>query len=315
MAGVNMIKPYISVCIPVYKNLFFLKRLLDSLKHQSFRNFEIIITDDSPDDDIKDFCVSYDIAQPILYFKNEKSLGTPENWNESIRRSRGEWVKLMHDDDWLANDDALKVFAEYTHKEARFIFSSYESVFSDSNTVKSNFISPRLLRLLRRRPEVLLAGNLIGPPSVGLCRKDSISDYDSRLKWLVDIECYMRQLKKGDSLFINKVLVNVGVNDAQVTAASFGVKGIELPEYMYVLEKHGRGILRSMNVYDAYWRMIRNLKVCHNDLLVFEINAKGMRVIKSMVRWQKIFPRKLLITGFVSKAVMIIHYLVHRSLL
>ena len=39
----------ISICIPAYKHPDFLKRLLDSISIQSFRDFEVIISDDSPD--------------------------------------------------------------------------------------------------------------------------------------------------------------------------------------------------------------------------------------------------------------------------
>ena len=47
-----------------------------------------------------------------MYYKNIKVLGTPENWNESIRKAKGAWIKLMHDDDWFANENSLQKFYE-----------------------------------------------------------------------------------------------------------------------------------------------------------------------------------------------------------
>jgi glycosyltransferase involved in cell wall biosynthesis len=44
--------PLISICIPAYKRTEFLQRLLDSIDIQTFKNFEVIVTDDSPGNDV-----------------------------------------------------------------------------------------------------------------------------------------------------------------------------------------------------------------------------------------------------------------------
>ena len=46
--------PFISICIPAYQRTAFLKRLLDSIKIQTYSNYEVVITDDSPDFDVKE---------------------------------------------------------------------------------------------------------------------------------------------------------------------------------------------------------------------------------------------------------------------
>src|ERR1700753_16179 len=124
---------FISICIPAYKRISFLKRLLDSIELQTYRRFEVIVTDDSPDNEVRDLCRSHALSPVIRYFKNEKKLGTPENWNESIRRAGGGWIKLMHDDDWFLEPAALKVFAEAVvqNPAQNFFFSEYTNVFLD----------------------------------------------------------------------------------------------------------------------------------------------------------------------------------------
>src|ERR1044072_4054338 len=96
---------FISICIPAYKNVDFLKRLLDSIAIQTYSNYEIIICDDSPDESVAEFIKSRSVLKNIRYHRNVSSLGTPENWNECIRRANGEWIKIMHDDDWFAEPD------------------------------------------------------------------------------------------------------------------------------------------------------------------------------------------------------------------
>src|SRR5688500_12792749 len=105
-----MKQPFISICIPAYKRVEFLKRLLDSIVIQEFRDMEVIVTDDSPGHEIEALCALYETLFTIRYFKNPISLGTPENWNESIRRANGQWIKLVHDDDWFSGPDSLACF-------------------------------------------------------------------------------------------------------------------------------------------------------------------------------------------------------------
>ena len=93
--------PFFSICIPVYKNVDYLKRLLETIFIQTFTDFEVVITDDSPDNVIFEFIQNYYPGKNIRYFKNKYALGTPENWNECIRKANGSWIKMMHDDDWF----------------------------------------------------------------------------------------------------------------------------------------------------------------------------------------------------------------------
>ena len=56
--------PFFSICIPAYKNTDYLKRLLDSISIQTFRDFEVIITDDSPDETVSTFINNYNAIKP-----------------------------------------------------------------------------------------------------------------------------------------------------------------------------------------------------------------------------------------------------------
>jgi glycosyltransferase involved in cell wall biosynthesis len=51
----KIMQSLVSICIPAYKNTRFLKRLLESLLQQTYTHFEVILSDDSPDDTVKDF--------------------------------------------------------------------------------------------------------------------------------------------------------------------------------------------------------------------------------------------------------------------
>ncbi|MEJ7679536.1 MAG: glycosyltransferase [Segetibacter sp.] len=95
--------PLISICIPAYKNLEYLKRLLESISVQTFKDFEVVITDDTNNSSVSDYIHDKRWDFQISYYKNETVLGSPQNWNAAVNHSKGEWIKIMHYDDWFSS--------------------------------------------------------------------------------------------------------------------------------------------------------------------------------------------------------------------
>ncbi|RYE44542.1 MAG: glycosyltransferase, partial [Sphingobacteriales bacterium] len=69
--------PFISVCIPAYKHGEYIHRLMTTLSQQTFTDFEIIVTDDSPDDSVKDVILEFYDHLNVKYLRNIPALGTP----------------------------------------------------------------------------------------------------------------------------------------------------------------------------------------------------------------------------------------------
>jgi glycosyltransferase involved in cell wall biosynthesis len=307
--------PLISICIPAYKRTDFLERLLGSIDIQTFRDFEVVVTDDSPDEAVGELCEKYASRLPLRYFRNARQLGTPENWNAGIRKAHGEWIKIMHDDDWFADKDSLGVFAEaaHEHPETAFVFSAYRDVFLDEGRERLMFVPLRRYKAFLRNPAVLFSRNIIGPPSVVLYRRSLPVEYDPAVKWVVDIDFYIRSFDgRGKPLYIRKVLINVGLGSQQVTMDCKRQRVVEIPENFYLLKKVGYAALRNMLVYDAWWRLMRNLEIRSREDIV-EAGYEGYipPVILSMVKWQRILPFRWWRIGVLSKTVMFLHYLSH----
>ena len=305
---------FISICIPAYKRPENIKRLMASIARQTFKNYEVVITDDSPDDSVKEIVPSF-ANLPLRYYKNETPLGTPENWNKAISYAKGNWIKLMHDDDWLNHENSLQIFAEATQRypAVTFFFSAYNNVVEESGASKPVRLTG-LNKLFLNNYHRLLAHNVIGPPSVVLYKKEERVLYDNQLKWLVDLDFYIQYLEGKSFYYIDQPLVNIGINKEQVTQSSFRVKEVEIPEHFQVLKKIGFASLKDIVVYDALWRLFRNL----NIRSLGEIEETGYRgeihpAIRKMIAHQTKLSRRLLQIGTVSKAAMLLSYLCNRS--
>jgi len=259
----NEYSPLISICIPAYKNVEYLKRLLESISIQTFTNFEVIITDDSNDNSVSDFINTTKWNFSISYLRNEIALGSPENWNAVVSHAKGEWIKIMHHDDWFSSENALKVFAEEikNQKNVSFFYCSYENKYENGKSKKIKTSAFLLRSIILRYPAALLSSNIIGPPSVTIYRNDKKSVFDKKLQWLVDIDFYISYLKNKKYFYIDHSLINIGVHEEQVTKYSFLKPEIEIPEHLHLLNKLGEDCLRNILVYDAFWRLIRNLGI------------------------------------------------------
>ena len=301
----------ISICIPAYKNVGFLERLLHSISIQSFADYEVVITDDSPDDSVKKFIQDYTFPKPIRYIKNTFSLGTPENWNEAIRNAKGKWIKLMHNDDWFAHKDALKYFYDATlkHSQCSFFFSAFQNInyeTGDKEVVKCNLFDRFILWL---SPLHLFRKVYVGNPSCTLIRRDAGLFYDHRFKYVVDFEYYIRCIKKLNRYqYIDEVLLNIGFHKEQVTKYTFLVPSVQIPENLILLDKLGHNILRNLLVYDYYWRMVRNLKIRNPTEIKTYYDKDLNRVIKRMINFQSKVPVQVLQIGLFSKSFMLLNY-------
>lgn len=302
---------FISICIPAYKRLDYLKRLLDSIAIQSFKDYEVIITDDSPGKDVEEFCHLYEQKFTLRYKKNPEPLGTPENWNEAISLAEGNWIKLMHDDDWFSSMDSLQIFcnAVNNNAEASFFFSDYTNHYLQKGKIEIVQLES-FRKYLLKNPATLISKNVIGPPSVTMYKNDKSEVYDAKTKWVVDIDFYIHYLKNNIPFHINQLLINVGIGEEQVTQDCFRKREVEIPENFYLLHKMGTKSLRNIFVYDAWWRLMRNLEIKK----VEDISEAGFSgtipvVIRSMIFWQAKIPTAILKVGVISKIFMIKNYL------
>ena len=88
-----------SLIISVYKNIDFLKGVLDSLKYQSVKDFEIIISEDGKDARMKDFIDDYPFNQPYRHiFQDDLGWRKNRSLNSAIKAAKTDWLIFIDGD-------------------------------------------------------------------------------------------------------------------------------------------------------------------------------------------------------------------------
>jgi glycosyltransferase involved in cell wall biosynthesis len=95
--------PLISICIPTYRRPDLLAKALMSCLSQTYPQLEIVVGDDSPDDESERLVSHYESLHPgrIRYKHHLPSLGQNSNVNDLFARAQGSRLLLLHDDDLL----------------------------------------------------------------------------------------------------------------------------------------------------------------------------------------------------------------------
>ena len=103
-----------------------------------------------------------------------------------------------------------------------------------------NFINYLNLKIRSQKTGCSVCKEMWSGPRVLLIHKDISGNYDERLKWRVDIEFYIRVLKQTKHYtYIDAPLINIGLNESQVTQSAINNPGVELPEGWLLLKEYG----------------------------------------------------------------------------
>ncbi|MDR1369046.1 MAG: glycosyltransferase [Dysgonamonadaceae bacterium] len=226
-----------SICIPAYKRADVLKRALDSVFEQDFSDFEVIVTDDSPDDSVENLVRSYPEGS-IHYFRNQKRLGSSENWNEGIRKAQGEYIKILHHDDWFASPQSLRLFVGMLDENPDVNIAFSGSCDIHPNDIKPHVMNERMRARIAAEPEYLFHGNKIGAPDVCIFRNKRNLFFDSGLVWLVDVDFYIRMLKQNPVFgYTEEILINIGISSEQITQSCLADSVLQIKETFYLYHK------------------------------------------------------------------------------
>lgn len=126
----------ISVCVPTYNRPHTLHQLINSFLKQDYKNKELIISDDTPNDAIKKLLSEFNNPS-IKYFKNSPGLGFSQNYLQSMKRATGDYLITLGDDDIFLDKKVLSDYARIFEKNPSvgFIYSNLVQ-FSDQLNIE-----------------------------------------------------------------------------------------------------------------------------------------------------------------------------------
>lgn len=183
--------PFFSVAIPTYeykgRGFEFLTHSFKKLEDQTFKNFEVVISDHSLDDGIKKLCDEWANKLKIKYIKNDIGRGIiSPNINVAMKNCSGKYIKVLFQDDFLYDSKSLEVtknFIDQNNGTNWLVSSQYHS------HTGSDLYNPHTPLW---SDNIWVGNNTIGCPSVLTIKNNDIIYFDESLNWLMDCDYYKR---------------------------------------------------------------------------------------------------------------------------
>ena len=130
--------PEFSIAIPTHdrgKNgPKWMRQLLTTLQNQTFRDFDIVVSDQSKNDNILDVCKEYSDEFDFTYVKYEGTVPC-ENINIALNECTGRIIKIMFSDDVIVDNNALEIIQKaYNDTDCKWAFSGFCGTRDGENT-------------------------------------------------------------------------------------------------------------------------------------------------------------------------------------
>jgi glycosyltransferase involved in cell wall biosynthesis len=273
----NNTTPRVSVGMPVYNGENFIEAALDSILNQTFKDFELLISDNASTDRTEEICRSYSAKDNrIQYYRNETNLGAAYNFNHVVNLSSGTYFMWAAHDDMYAPDFLLKSVKILDQKPAVVLcFSKTTFIDEEGRFLKNNTYWPDISSQdASRRFYHLVVGQYIVTEIFGLIRSTILK-------------------KTG-------LIGNYAASD-RVLLGELALYGpfYEIPEYLFYHREHSlrsAKIHRDLHSYMTWWapkkaNQIRfpNWKILFEQLMVIKkVPLNHIDKIKSylqMVKW------------------------------
>ena len=308
--------PKVSVIIPNYNHAAFLRRRMDSVLNQTYRDFEIIYLDDASTDDSGEVFSAFATDERIRAVLNTTNTGIPgKQWNKGVLEARGEYVWIAESDDY-ADEHFLELLVPQLeeHPTAGLVYcqslvvNERDEIIDSYDHHTDDFDRTRWKRNFYNRgkdelTDYLLYKNTIPNASAVLFRKriyEEAGFADEWIRYCGDWLMWVKMLMISDLVFVAEPLNyhrrHVGAlshGPRQGNAAALSPLAHERMEIPQVPSEHeltpwpaklryilGRNALRANRPSEArhYFRQSLRLKVSPSTLFFWTASFLGQPV-------------------------------------
>ncbi|WP_257144164.1 glycosyltransferase [Bacillus wiedmannii] len=218
--------------MPTYNRAHYFRLALESAISQSYKNVEIIITDDGTNLEV------YYLIQPYLqkyphirYYRNNKNMGGVLNFIQGYQYSKGEYINFLMDDD-LFHPDKIKIMLKYflnDYSEEIKLVTSYRSLIDENgNHIPDGIYNQRrfedvsILDGWKMGNSIVSEFNWIGEPTTPMFRKRDLTEkfgvFSGRLyRSGVDIAAWLNLLSKGKLVYIPEPLSQLRLHSNNIS--------------------------------------------------------------------------------------------------
>ncbi|MDY6898613.1 MAG: tetratricopeptide repeat protein [Cyanobacteriota bacterium] len=241
-------RPFWSVVLPIYstnqRSNYLLECLVSVLREWTGEEqMEIIVVDDASPIPLKDLID--EIGGGIIkYYRNSHNRGAYQNFNTAVAISRGQWIHLLHDDDYVLPGfyDCLRASLEKCSSSVGAAFTGYENVNEQGKVIFSQQIYKQQQGVVKDFVEKIGIANPLNMPAVVVRRStyEHLGGYLPELNYTGDWEFYKRVTAFYDWWYQPEILARYRQHSQNITTDSTlsGSNGTDIRKAIEISEKY-----------------------------------------------------------------------------
>ena len=251
-------QPLVSIVIPTHERPELLALSLSSAQAQSYKNIEIIISDNSVKTDARSVLAAQIESDPRVSYHKQVGGGPLDNWLNALSRARGEYVNFLMDDDLFHPQKIERMLHYFTHFGQIGLVTSYRQLIDEQGKelpqlpgTEKMFETDTFIEGNKLAEYILKRGsNLIGEPTTAMIRRADIGDTfgrfcDKQYMVLSDLATWMEQLHGRHCVYISDALSSFRIHQGQDQRSKSTALNANM-EWLRLLcdgHKHGKYIL------------------------------------------------------------------------
>lgn len=212
--------PAISIIFPAFNSSAFIKDAIESVLHQTFMDFELIIINDGSTDNTEAIVESFSDNR-IVYSKNETNKGLIFTLNKGIKMARGTYIARMDADD-ICFPDRLAIQKEWldSHPKTAVVATLIEFI-DENNNITGYWKLDKQTTTSAAIRKVMPYENCLAHPSI-MARKNILEAYlyNSEQQHIEDYDLWLRLIADGHIIEkIPQVLLQYRVHSSSITVS------------------------------------------------------------------------------------------------
>ncbi len=204
----SALPPKVSVCIPVYNCAAYIENTIQSVLAQTFDNFELIIVDNHSNDGSASIASEFSQRdRRIQVYYNEHTVDMEGNWNRTVARARGEYIKLLPADDLIypsCLQEQVGILDDPAYSSVGVTGSARDIINPDGKklmTRRFNGLTGRISGKQAIRRIIHSGTNPLGEPGSILFRRALLQTtglFDGSIPYVIDLDLWVRLLLYSD---------------------------------------------------------------------------------------------------------------------
>ncbi len=130
----------ISIIIPIHNTEKYLQDCLNSLKRQTFRDFEVLLVDDGSTDQSGGICDSYSKKDSRFVVIHQQNQGVAKARLNGFRQSKGDFISFIDSDDTIESNYIEKLINSLIEKDADIACCQVTRVYGDKRDKEKHSI-------------------------------------------------------------------------------------------------------------------------------------------------------------------------------